>query len=142
MGNLGDINNDVSVYTAAEVDTLVAIAKEIKFSYPNGMQTQNGSYEVLARFEFGGSANVGVPGSAKVIAFKNAGGINGRVRIYDVTNAQVICETALFVNTAPVIIDCGSLSNIPNGAAVWEVQALRTGVGSDYCEVNALSVKF
>ncbi len=52
------------------------------------------------------------------------------IRVYDVTNSQVICEKIDITSGTPVVIDLGTISNLPTGAAVWEVQLLGTGGGS------------
>lgn len=144
MGNqvqiIDEITGRVSFSENSDEIPASAIGKEMKFSWVALNSSQTAGYEVLNRFGFDGIDNVGTPTAIKLIAYIRA--TDGRVRIYDLTNAQVICETALITNIEPEILDCGVLSNISNTPAVWEVQAKRTGAGGSRCFVGALSVKF
>lgn len=75
----------------------------------------------LSRFCFPGSTKRGTPSTIKIIAYTDAGKFFD-MRIQDVTNANTICEVTNQTNTAPAIIDMGTISNIPAGEAIFELQ--------------------
>lgn len=50
----------------------------------------------------------------------------GKARIFDVTNGNVICELTGITNTDQEGLDMGTISNLPSGPADFEIQ-----VGSD-----------
>jgi hypothetical protein len=105
--------------------------KEIGFhdnSQPD-VSISSSSYSVLASFIYGGSTAVGAPTYMKAILHTSA--TSGDIKIFDSTNAQTIA-TKNFTNSTKLIIDLGTLSNIPTGEAIFEVQMKRTGGGNAY----------
>jgi hypothetical protein len=81
----------------------------------------NVTWTVDCRYLFRGTTKMGTPTNIKVI-FEQTVGVNGQdIRIYDLTNAQVICSVAN-QSGGPKIIDMGALSNLPAAEAIFEVQ--------------------
>jgi hypothetical protein len=82
------------------------------------------SYFTAHIFRFQGTDLLGTPMKISVIA----GWIDNTtqsVRIYDIDNNQVICERTDITNEFPSAEDMGTISNLPTGPALWEVQMKR-----------------
>jgi hypothetical protein len=92
------------------------------------IQITSVTYSAVGLFEFCGTDVVGVPSAITAICHIG-GGTDMDIRIYDVTNAQTICEYIDITDATPVIIDLGTISNLPTSTAIWEVQLLATGGG-------------
>ena len=101
----------------------------------------NGAYEIADRFIFKGTTALGTPTNIKAILHIN-GATDGSIRIYDVTNAQTICELTGFTEANPTIKDLGTLSNLPAGEALFEIQLKRTGTGGQSSDIHGLSIYF
>jgi len=101
---------------------------EYSFSSHNkeGVYHNKTSYKSLAKFLFPGSNSLGsvstIKAVVKTLRSKTfSGKCSGYIRIYDVTNAKVICEKG-YSTTYAHILNLGVLSNIPTEEAVWELQ--------------------
>lgn len=90
------------------------------------LTTTLGSYTVVSRCVFPGSSVVTLN---KVFASVSVFGSNASmdIRIYDLTNSQVICEKLAISNTTPTAHDLGTLANIPASVAIFEVQMRANG---------------
>ncbi len=86
----------------------------------------NINYQVLRSFEFAGESFSDVT-HFKVVAQMGAGGTSYDIRIYDITNNYEICKNN-FTNETMSVCDLGSLSNIPSGSAIFEIQCRVVGV--------------
>lgn len=99
------------------------------YDYPfTKVVTGDTTYYTAHLFRFQGTDIMGPP----IKIFALAGWIDSTtqsLRIYDVTNAQVICERTDITNEFPSEEDMGVLSNLPEGPATWEVQMKRPGGG-------------
>jgi len=117
----------VGAYTQAEVNTLVNGAKCIEITLSgnanNYLLAKNTTYAVLTRFIFKGTTKLGSPTNIKAIVHVKTAAKPGDVRIYDLTNANVICEVTGISSLVPILVDLGTLSNLPSGEAMFEVQA-------------------
>ncbi len=101
------------------------------------------TYGALGRFRYAGSDVVGVPQFIKFVAEVTAGLTSGEIRVVDLTNSSNQIGEVSLTNTSPVVVDLGTLADIPTGEAVFEVQAKRTGgTGVDYTAVDSVSVMF
>jgi hypothetical protein len=80
---------------------------------------------VGTRIVFRGQNYVGMPYKIKMLASTTSS--SASVRIYDVTNAKVICQKTDITGNASQIFDMGSITNIPSREAIWEVQAKING---------------
>ncbi len=96
--------------------------------------TNNGSYEVKAAFRFRGTDTVGNINVIKAVA-NVTGASTGSVRLFDFTNGLQICEKTGIADTIPTIQDLGTVSNLPTGDAIIEVQML---VGSGKIQVASV----
>ena len=86
------------------------------------------TYFTAHTFPFQGTDALGAPKAIKAIA----GWIDNTtqsVRVYDVTNNQVICERTDITNEYPSIEDLGALSNLPSDLSIFEVQLKRPSGG-------------
>lgn len=105
-------------------------------------QSSSDTYEVMGCLIFRGTTTLGTPSAIKAVAWVTSG-VTGGIRVYDVTNSQVICENASITNSGKAIISLGSLSNLPAGESLWEVQTKRvSGGGSDKVYTASVSIQF
>lgn len=90
------------------------------------------SYQVVGEaFIFGGSNTWGTP--TEILALHSQTGAATKshdLRVYDVTNGNVICEITGFNNLVDQVDNLGIISNVPTTSAIWEVQARRVGGGN------------
>jgi len=90
--------------------------------------TGDTSYYTAHIFCYQGSDMMGIPMEITVIA----GWVDNTtqsLRIYDITNNQVICERTDITNEFPSAEDMGAISNVSTAPALWEVQMKRPGQG-------------
>jgi len=86
------------------------------------------TYATLGVFIFPGTGVTGVPTKINALVRRNGAATSVNLRIYDVTNAQVIAELTGITNlNADIISGLGALANLPVGEAKFEVQGLRVG---------------
>lgn len=95
------------------------------------------SYTAVARFVFQGSTIVSVPSKIEVIGSVSILG-NSSIRLFDVTNSTVIAEVTGITSLTPIVIDLGTISNIPAGQSIFEIQTKGSliTVGSRISSVN------
>jgi hypothetical protein len=91
------------------------------------METTSATYETLAHIIYPGSDLRGL--DYVYVATQLGGGTSMSVRLYDLTNAQQIAEKTGITNTTFSAVDIGTLSNLPTGQAMLEIQALGVGGG-------------
>lgn len=118
------------------------------FGRPYGFTT-SGTYTVISRFVFPGTALTGSLTSIIANLFSSIAGVRGDIRVYDATNslqiAQLIGSADLPTNPgiAAALVNLGTLSNLPTGRAVFEVQIRRTvGSGGQEIRCSALDLEF
>jgi len=101
------------------------------------------SYQVIARLIFRGTVALGTPTNIKIITEVNGGGSpSGDIKIFDVTNSNTIVEKT-GITTAPfAILDLGTLSNLPTGEAVIEIQMKKNTGSTNNIRMAALAVIF
>jgi hypothetical protein len=118
---------------SATIDQAIPFAK---------VNSKSDSYVTVGCFVFRGSSVMGTPSSIHAIAgVQVASGYSARV--YDVTNSQTICEKVQGSESFPSVVDLGSISNVPTGAAVWEFQLKRDGgTGNSDVEAASIDVRF
>lgn len=117
-----------------------ATGMDVSFTDGNSpdVQTSSAVYKPVGRVEFEGSTLVGTPTMVKAIAWRGAGAGTVDVRLYDVTNAQVVAELTGISDTIPTIQNLGALANIPAAPAIFELQMRRVGAGTT---ANASSMR-
>ena len=87
------------------------------------------SYETLGRWEFAGSTRMGVPIKISGIIWRNSGANPVDIRVYDRDNLTTIAEYTGLTSEDIAAVDLGTISNVPNDPAIWEIQ-MKTGVGT------------
>lgn len=137
------VAQDVS--TGAAVWTLLARTKTIDLTFPphNGdyKKTASSTYEIAARHTYSGSNAIGAPTKIYANAWIQSDG-GGNVRIYDLTNALVIAESANITSVSGSnIVDLGSIANVPSGQAVWLIEWKNSG-GTKEIYISSLSMEF
>ncbi len=110
------------------------------FNIPASFITTSGSY-AAALPTTGGNGTIYFPGSTavtlssfKIIWNGDVSAVSGGVRVYDLTNAQQICEiltsTAGGTPTTNKIVSTSTFTNIPASEAIFQVQGKRTAGGA------------
>lgn len=105
--------------------------------------TASTNYVQVAIFYFAGTDAIGTPTAFKAIGFKDATPTSWDIQVVDLTNALTIATKTGNTGTAAEIVDMGTLSNLPTGPAMFEVQLKRTGgTGGSEVHAHALSMLF
>jgi len=100
------------------------------------------SYFAANAFMFHGSDEVGIPKTICTIC-GIIDAVTFDVRVYDVTNNAVIAELTGKSDAYPTCLDMGTLANIPQMKAIWEVQIRRaSGGGQKEVAVASLHMEF
>jgi hypothetical protein len=94
-------------------------------------QTKNLTYTTLAQFIYRGSDETGAIQSINVLIANEDATAYGDIRILDTTNVNVIAEVLLFNSATFTIQDLGTVSNVPTGPAVFEIQVRRNPFGTN-----------
>jgi hypothetical protein len=131
----------ISATAAAAVWNLVS-RNDIYVSL-NGEQTpyfrvKSATYTIAGRVVFRGTNILGIPAAARFIARTDSGGGSVDCRIYDVTNGQVIAEYTAITSTTFAIYTDTTLTNLPTGQALFEIQVRDTG--GQTAEISAASI--
>jgi hypothetical protein len=95
------------------------------------LATTSTSWTPMGSFIFDGTTLKGTPQKIEVIA-NNQAVTQTDIRVYDVTNSNVICTYTGLTTGSQTIVDLGTLSNLPTGSAIFEVQLQTVGAGSGY----------
>jgi hypothetical protein len=82
------------------------------------------TYTAVADFIFPGSNVIGIPTQFLIQACMAATVANRRIRwrIFNITNATVICTSATTNSNVMAIINMGAISNIPATQAIFQIQ--------------------
>jgi hypothetical protein len=119
-------------------------AASIEYSWASDSQpflkNSNSTYEVQAYGRFPGSTATGTPTSIKIGVWNSDSAGRISVKIYDRTNGNTIAEKTNIAGTSPQMIDMGTLSNVPTGAALFEVQTKQTVTGE--AQLATMSIDF
>jgi hypothetical protein len=113
---------------------------DLTVSFGNGIKNKDSSYVVEARMIFRGTTVLGTPSNIKGIV--EVGDEVGDIRIYDATNSQEIVEVTGITDTTPAINDFGTISNLPAGEALWEIQMRVPLSNKDYMYLYSLEIFF
>jgi len=79
------------------------------------------TYQIVSQIIFPGTDALANLTEVAIVSAESGTG-SGKFRVYDVTNAQVICEIATISGTTPSIYKTTSISNLPAGEAIFELQ--------------------
>ncbi len=96
------------------------------------------SNTVKARFPFAGTTVLGIPSLIKIITEVTGGG-TGEIIIYDLTNALTIASVTGVAAMTTAYQSVGTLSNLPAGEAIFEVQ-LRVSAGGTTIRAGGLKI--
>lgn len=88
------------------------------------------SYDEVATFIYPGSSSVAAITKIKAILYTSSSSVTGKIKIYDVTNANTIATFGSGTNsTSPYnIVDLGTVSSLPTGPAVFSVQVYNSAI--------------
>ena len=133
-------------YVDSEITSLmssISINQSFQDENGPGINTASTTYEAMNFLIFAGTDKVGTLAAIKAVIDVSDGSTTGQVRIYDSTNAQTIAESAIFADTAPTLLDLGTISNLPASEAIWELQLRKvSGGGSRNIRIYALNLEF
>ena len=124
----------------AELGDVGDVVLNLSGNSQNYLFTKNATYTVLSRFIFRGTIALGTPTNIKIVAHVKTAAKPGDVKVYDLTNTETICEVTGINGTSSYIIDLGTISNLPSGEAIFEIQA-KDPLG-DEIRVSGLIVEF
>jgi hypothetical protein len=122
-------------------------ASSMVMSFASGtikhVETTSNNYASLSHFIYGGSDAVGEILNINLNAWNSAGNTTD-VRLYDLTNAQVIAElTGINTQNEDNVQSMGVISNLPTLPAVIEIQGRRTaGPGSSKLLIASLEIQY
>jgi hypothetical protein len=117
-------------YVDSQIESQLVSGTKQMFSYvftaaTNYYTTVNAStLTVVGHMIFRGSNIVGIPTSIDAILGHSSTGV--QFQLYDYTNSKIICDVTT-TNVGPVLINCGSISNIPTGLSIFQFKLRRTG---------------
>lgn len=105
------------------------------------------SFSEWGTFKFEGTSIIGIPSEISLILEKPNASVNPDwgVRIYDITNAQVICSQLNQPSNIILpkqIFDLGALSNLPAGPAMWELQLIKDVGGQQEIQISSMTIKY
>lgn len=98
------------------------------------------SYTQLTEFIFPGTTRLGIPSGIDLLIGSNRADQDASFRLYDRTNALQIAEVTV-TSLDRIIVDVGTLSNLPTGNAVVEVQGKRIGTNAQ-AQLSSMRIKF
>ena len=146
-----DDSNNIKKVTAQSIADLFSVTSvnDMDFSFfaqkhSDGIIIPETSVFVFAaRFIFRGTTLVGTPTSISVCYLVEDASNAASVKIFDATNSLAIAEVGSLVSTTPDIADLGTISNLPTGAAIFEIQGkLTTDTKGDDLNIFALNIGF
>ena len=82
------------------------------------------TYTSMCRFIFRGTNNYSTPTNIKVVTWVSSASYHSNVRLYDITNSQVIATSANITSTSNTIVDLGTITNVPASDAILEFQIM------------------
>ena len=113
------------------------------YDYPfTKVVSKQSSYFTAHVFHFHGTDKIGTPEQIEVLCGRVDPGAILDLRIYDVGNNALIAEITGEAADFPTECDLGTLSNVPEGPGIWEVQIRNSGVGNKEVAVASLVMRF
>jgi len=104
-------------------------------------QKTGGTYTTMGQFIFSGTDNIDEPTAIKASYFGDSGFSNGGIKIFDFTNSLEIANVTGLSSTVDTIVDLGTLSNVPTGLSIFEVQ-IDPGSGDKDMTIEAVQVQY
>jgi len=105
------------------------------------IQVKSNDYVVASRFIFAGTDLVGKPAKLTILYLVEDSLQTGSIRLYDLTNGNIIAEKTGIDDEDFTILDMGLLSSLPQGNSVLEIQA-KTISNGHYIRVSSLTMEF
>lgn len=93
------------------------------------IQSTPATWTAIDSFIFRGSTEAGTITNIKALCHIG-GGTSMDIRVYDKTNSLAVCTKSTIIDTVETIHDLGTVSNIPTGVAIFEIQQQATGSGA------------
>ena len=114
----------------------------IRFNAPNGdpASTTSSTFVVLETFIYNGTTTDNTLTTAISVVETSNGAATGEIQLFDFTNSLIIATSAIFGPTSGVkiIVDLGTISNLPTGQSMLEVQLRRpTGGGGGNAAIHS-----
>lgn len=95
---------------------------------PKTTKTNSTVYQRIGGpFKYNGSLEMGPINQVEVISNMDSGMTSYSVRLYDATNETIIAEITGQTNTLEELINLGTISNIPEEEAIFEIHVKRVG---------------
>jgi hypothetical protein len=113
-----------------DVGTIASRVDNIVFTSSSGspyIEVTSSSYSVIGYFGFSGT-DENTPSSIAAVT-QLGGGASMSVRIVNDADASVIVELAGITDTAFVLQDLGTITNLTTGSSIWRIEMLGTGGG-------------
>jgi len=130
------------------VDTEIKKAQDIYISVPATdfgcpyISVATPEWLAAMRFIFKGTNVLGTPTHIKATCFCGVGVVGG-IRVFDLTNGNMIAEKTDISSSTEIIVDLGTISNCPATEAIFEVQFARVeGSGQAKFNLSSLLVQF
>ena len=80
--------------------------------------------------------------SIDAVSYKTGNSSSYDIRVYDATNSLVIAD-ANFANSSSTVNSLGTLSNLPTGPAIFEIQAKKNGGnGKSHTFVEEITIEY
>lgn len=118
-------SNKLKVCTATNTWSTVDSTTDVNTLYIN-RNTSNGSYITIGEFIYSGTSVEGAITAFYATAHIDTGA-SYDLRVYDSTNALVIAEVTGLSNNTQAVQNLGTVSNLPSGQAIFQIQAKRVG---------------
>lgn len=109
------------------------------------IETNTIGYVVKAKFPYAGTDTVGAILEIKANIWKNSsGGSTGQIKIVDISNGgATIAELNGITNTDnTVLLDLGTVTNLPTDASVFELQMGRSSGANRTIECSSLEIVY
>ncbi len=120
-------------------------SNEIIFAFSGNsspfVSTSLTSYQIISEFIFPGSTLVSTPTSIFLLSGSNNASAGVSFKIFDRTNSLTIAEKTGIQSATRVENTLGTISNVPTGSSVFEIQAKRDDAGAT-AELSAIRMEF
>lgn len=135
---LGFVENAKALHTFShlKIDTVNLGSDAVTYA-----RVSTSSYTALRYHWFRGTNTLGTPSAIKFIYSASAAGVEGDMRLYDVTNAAVIATSANQTGDTVRIVTISSGMAWPANEAMIEIQLRRTvGGGTSQARLHSMSI--
>jgi hypothetical protein len=162
---LGEINTNTPVVLGSEVGAVNGVAsldatgkvpssqlagggKSMVVSFAAGadmeLNTSTIGYVARAQFIYAGSTTVGPIIALKANIWKNSAiGATGQIKIVDITNGLDIATLTGVENLFDAtVLDLGTITNVPTGPAVFEVQMGRSAGANRVISLGTIEIVY